>query len=1092
MSHLMVWRDDQVNTRPTSPFQTLKRHVSLFCASCLIVFLPTSALTQIVLTGTNYTQTFDSLASGLPTGWTVRTNATADNLGIEAGLTISPTSWDTAMGRFYNYASTHGNDGLPLTGSESSATQAAVTNRCLGIRQSAAFGDPGAALVLQISNTLGKANLALSFDLNVLFVNTRTSRWTLDFAVGNTPTNFVPWVSFTEAKSFGKNPKSFTFGSALDGKNENVWIRIVALEGSTGTGSRDSFGIDNVRLSYTSPVVSPRIFGWGGNYYGQIFPPPSLTNVAAIATGGSHSMALRSNGLVMAWGNDWYGQANVSPTLAGVRAIAAGGQHSMALRSNGTVLAWGYNGSGRTNVPSGLSGVRAIAAGGDHSMALRSNGTVVTWGYGFWGQTNVPSGLSGVRAIAAGGDHSLALRSNGTVVAWGYQYSGVTNVPPGLSDVSAIAAGRFHSLALRSNGTVVAWGSNTQWQTNVPSNLVDVMAVAAGGDHSMALRSNGTLVAWGDSGYGLTNVPVGLSNVIAIAVSYHSLALTLNLPSRPLNDAISNAVVITGTLAVVTGSNVNASTEPGEPSHADGYGTKSVWWKWTAPINARINVDTTGSSLVPLLAIYTGSDQGDVYSLNPVASHWGGTGYSRIEAVQVTAGSTYYIAVDGNHGAEGDILLTLEMIPPPPNDNFEDRIAFGGVPVSTTGVNVDATKEPGEPNHVGYAGGKSVWWSWTAPYSGKFVVDTIGSTFNTLLAVYSGSTVDALDLIAQDDQSGGNSTSLLRFDAQAGERYEIAVDGWAGYSGQISLRISECPPPVIQLPYSVTQRTTTNGVEIEFCAQVSGSGLGPFEWFVDQGNPVSAPYKSGNCFYVVVDPADETEVIVRMTVTNLCGFDGQPSGPVTTCSICLSRGSPSLLSAATTYATGNGLTVSTTNCGSVSANARWYPLVVTNGGGMITVSTEGSPTDTLIAVYTGSRASSLTLTNIACNENASTNVTVASLQSRVSFMAKQGERYWIAVDPRTNNVPTLWVTSGFEPQIESVVLMPDRSFELRSGKAPAIPYKLQMATNLTTTPIYWTTVLTTNLSTNYPYLYYRDTNTQNRPQQFYRIPPPGQ
>jgi hypothetical protein len=144
----------------------------------------------------------------------------------------------------------------------------------------------------------------------------------------------------------------------------------------------------------------------------------------------------------------YYGQTDVPIGLNGVVAIAAGWSHSLALKSDGTVVAWGDNSAGQTNVPAGLTGVVAIAAGAGHSLALKSDGTVIAWGDNYWGESAVPAGLSGVVAIAAGWSHSLALKSDGTVVAWGDNSSGQTNVPAGLNGVVAIAAGYGFNLAL--------------------------------------------------------------------------------------------------------------------------------------------------------------------------------------------------------------------------------------------------------------------------------------------------------------------------------------------------------------------------------------------------------------------------------------------------------------------------------------------------------------------------------------------------------------------------------------------------------------------------------------------------------------------
>jgi hypothetical protein len=110
-----------------------------------------------------------------------------------------------------------------------------------------------------------------------------------------------------------------------------------------------------------------------------------------------------------------WGGPTVPSGLSNVVAIAAGDMDSLALTTEGRVVAWGANGAGQTNVPSGLSNVVGIAVGYMYSLALTAEGRVVGWGRNWSGQTNVPSGLSNVVAIAAGGTHSLALMGQPTV-----------------------------------------------------------------------------------------------------------------------------------------------------------------------------------------------------------------------------------------------------------------------------------------------------------------------------------------------------------------------------------------------------------------------------------------------------------------------------------------------------------------------------------------------------------------------------------------------------------------------------------------------------------------------------------------------------
>jgi Ca2+-binding RTX toxin-like protein len=127
---------------------------------------------------------------------------------------------------------------------------------------------------------------------------------------------------------------------------------------------------------------------------------------------------------------------------------------------------------------------------------------------------------------------------------------------------------------------------------------------------------------------------------------------------------------------------------------------------------------------------------------------------------------------------------------PPVNDNFANRITLVGDAASTTGTNVGATGEPGEPNHAGVSVPiESVWWTWTAPDSGQVTIDTIGSNYDTTLGVYTGSAVNSLSTIASNDDRI-SLISQVDFTATAGTTYQIAVDGFSGSEGAIGLNFA--------------------------------------------------------------------------------------------------------------------------------------------------------------------------------------------------------------------------------------------------------------------------------------------------------------
>ncbi len=268
-----------------------------------------------------------------------------------------------------------------------------------------------------------------------------------------------------------------------------------------------------------------------------------------------------------------------------------------------------------------------------------------------------------------------------------------------------------------------------------------------------------------------------------------AVAALLEGPGVPRNDGFEAAILLAGAFGSSTGSNINAIPQPGEPVHAGVGGGSSVWWRWSPPSSGEASIDTFGSNFDTVLAIYTGPS---IDQLTEVASN-DDSGGSRQSQVTFTAqaGVVYMIAVDGFVGAEGGIVLNHGIsLGVGSNDNLADAVVLTGPFGVVNGTNRGATGELGEPLHAGVGGGKSVWWQWAPPFSGVAAVATIGSSFDTVLAVYVGDQVNQLAEVASNDDGdapGAGLASLVLFEAVQGVNYRIAVDGFAGAEGDIAL-----------------------------------------------------------------------------------------------------------------------------------------------------------------------------------------------------------------------------------------------------------------------------------------------------------------
>ena len=308
------------------------------------------------------------------------------------------------------------------------------------------------------------------------------------------------------------------------------------------------------------------------------------------------------------------------------------------------------------------------------------------------------------------------------------------------------------------------------YSAGLPCQYIDVTGLPTG-DYTLQMVVNPAgLLPESNTNNNVTLVPVSIT--------------APDCSNAPTNDYFTNSLTLVAPTSFSV-MNECATKQPGEPSHAGNSGGHSVWFNWIAPSNQTAVITTRRSDFDTLLAVYTGSS---VSNLSLVASNDDISPWVKQSLVSFAAlgGTTYRITVDGYAGAVGNI--TLNVIPPA-NDDFSNAFSIVGLSGITNGYTIGASKETGEPAHASDVGGRSVWFTWVAPASGPTEFNTAGSSFDTLLGIYTGSSVTGLTTVAANDNDtpAGIQTSRLTLGAAAGTTYRIAVDGYGAASGNISL-----------------------------------------------------------------------------------------------------------------------------------------------------------------------------------------------------------------------------------------------------------------------------------------------------------------
>lgn len=285
--------------------------------------------------------------------------------------------------------------------------------------------------------------------------------------------------------------------------------------------------------------------------------------------------------------------------------------------------------------------------------------------------------------------------------------------------------------------------------------------------------------------------PYSSSRTINLVLSSdHAMTAVYAVP----NDNCAGAITLTNGFPFAM--NTLTATDAGDPPAPCAPIRRGVWFKFTPAIDELVLVSSCGSSFDSTMQVFTG-DCGALQRVAYGCNDDGGPGCSSSTASVVfsgLAGTNYYILVGAYGDGGGNLSVTATSVLH--NDLCGGALPlYYGVPLmmSTFNATTSSNDVPVcQPNF-----GKSVWFVFRSPVTGPVPISTCGSSFDTVLQVYTGS-CGALSSVTCSDDNGplcaGVNASLI-LNATAYETYYIMAGGWNSGSGK--LRIVAGTPPII-------------------------------------------------------------------------------------------------------------------------------------------------------------------------------------------------------------------------------------------------------------------------------------------------------
>ncbi len=307
----------------------------------------------------------------------------------------------------------------------------------------------------------------------------------------------------------------------------------------------------------------------------------------------------------------------------------------------------------------------------------------------------------------------------------------------------------------------------------------------------------------------------------------------------PANDNFANAATLTvsGDSAQAIGASIGATSEAGEPDHADETPTHSIWWKWTPTGDVPVTLTTFGSNFDTVLAVYTGTALGGLTDVDSNDDEERGVVRTSKLTLAPTIGTTYYFVVDGWDGAYGQVTLNLTL-----------GTSSGSPPIITTQPTSQSVTLGTDLTYRVVASGSPSGYQWFrngSPLSGE--------TSDTLV----------LDDVSADDAGG----------------YYVVVTNASGSTTSSTATLSI-------LQSSLADQSVTQGHEVSFSAPVLS---GSYQWQISRDD--------GETWMDIANSSTYSGATSRvLTVSNVgTGFSGAQFRYVVTGSGSTSTGSATTL-----------------------------------------------------------------------------------------------------------------------------------------------------------------------------------------------------